>query len=45
MRSLATVFERALVRGAVVAALSATALATPVLPIVAVQAAADRLCD
>jgi len=39
MRSLATVFERALVRGAIVAALSATALTTPVLPIVAVQAA------
>jgi outer membrane protein insertion porin family len=34
MRSLATVFERALVRGAVVAALSATSLATPVLSLV-----------
>jgi outer membrane protein insertion porin family len=39
MRSLATVFERALVRGAIVAALSATALTTPVLSIAAVQAA------
>jgi outer membrane protein insertion porin family len=39
MRSLATVFERALVRGAVVAALSATALTTPVLSIAVVQAA------